>query len=179
MTDPNLLQALGVPVPFAAGDIAAMVDELMSQIVTAATELAVALPARHIGGSGLIPVDCEQVTVSLIQTNTGAVEAAGRNGGTGTYPNAGASMTVYQMTMTCTISRKAHEVPQQPLGANPPAPSTWAADLKSVSADLAVLARAVDLFAAVRISPVQRTFTGGPPRGGYITTSGRVVTDTV
>lgn len=167
------------PAPFLTGDLVTLVDELMTCLQASSAELSVTLPTRQVAGTGLIPVDCEQATVSLIQVGTGAVEAPGARGGSSSYPNPGANMTLYNLVLTVTISRKANEVPQAPLGQMAPTVAAYGQDLTTVSADLAVIAYAIDKFAEVRISPVQRTLTAGPPKGGYLTSQARITTDTV
>lgn len=161
---------------FAIDRVSAFAAALMATVVKAASDLGVPIPTRQVTGTGAIPQDCEQVSIAITQVTTGTPEARSGAAGTGTWPNPGANMTLWTITVQVSIVRGTNDTPKGPLGTIPPTPTAYAANTVNASQDAAVLIEAAgratsdDLMGS---GAGQRSVTFANPAGGMVATNMR------
>lgn len=160
--------------PFEKDRILAGVQRAMDKVVDAAGSLGVTLPARLVVAAATVPFDCEEVLAFCTTLRTGTPES---RSGSGTYPNPGANVTLYYVTVQLTIVRPTATLAGTPSGGvstSPPSPDKYLTNLTKASEDAAVL-----LFAAAKLAvedvmdgtgavPPQVTFSA--PQGGLVAT---------
>lgn len=158
---------------FAVDRLTLAVEAVLAAVVDAAGDLGVTIPGRQLTSVGSIPYDCPQVAVYATQITTGAPES---RSGVGTYPNHGANVTLYQVSMVIAIVRDTQEIPTGAHGTVAPAPATYLSNLTQASGDAAVLIRAANALAEgdIGVGASTRQVTLAAPSGAVIATSIRM-----
>lgn len=142
-------------------DLASVLSRLMSEVESAATALSVELPDRRVLPSGGAVYDCEMVAVSALGLTAGLPSTQTPGGLAPCGPEA------WSVQTEIAIVRKANEQATGPRGEYPPTVAMIQDDTDSVSADTAVLIRALGSYAG-DARAATASFSIGQPQGGLI-----------
>ena len=136
------------------GDVIAAARRVLTAVEAAALSAGVTLPTRAYVATGGVVYDCEMVSVSMINLNTGFANAAGAEPMV-SMDNCGPT---WQIVCEVAIVRCAQEKMWGPRLENPPKIEWIEGDLTTASADAAILAEAAAQLTGVGVPSVMINF---------------------